>query len=330
MTSRLVFAVVMCALMAAGAVVSAQGRGQGQGRGGPEKIGPFLDALNNGIAARGALPQGTDPLGGPVVQNAPYSASAVTSVTQVLSDGTRIEQMTRARFHRDSAGRIRRDQTIVGLGDTPQETITIDPDPGDVFAYTLDAETRTARRVTLNAGLTLTWNVAGGQVGVSINRQRERVVSPDWTAGVRAPDVTSGLRVQGGRGGPVTTPAGAQPKEESLGTQQIEGLKAIGRRTTTVIPTGQIGNDRPIEITDERWESPELGLLIRSRFHDPRTGTVEYQLTNIVRAEPPADLFQVPPDYTVVGGPADYFNAAPGGPGARGRGGRGVPPGTGR
>jgi hypothetical protein len=97
-------------------------------------------------------------------------------------------------------------------------------------------------------------------------------------------------------------PAGIRPVLEALGTRQLAGVKATGRKSTSTIPAGQIGNDRPIEITDERWESPELRLLIRSRHHDPRTGDVEYQLTNINRAEPPPDLFMVPPDYTIVGG----------------------------
>ncbi len=67
-------------------------------------------------------------------------------------------------------------------------------------------------------------------------------------------------------------------------------------------PSGQIGNDRPILITDERWESPELQILIESRHHDPRTGTVEFRLTNIQRAEPAAELFAVPAGYTIIGG----------------------------
>ena len=105
-----------------------------------------------------------------------------------------------------------------------------------------------------------------------------------------------------------------RPTEEQLGTRQIEGVRATGRRTTTIIPVNRVGNDRPIQITDERWESPELNLVISSRFSDPRTGVVEYRLTSISRAEPRADLFIVPTDYTVVG---------PGTPGVRGRGGRG-------
>jgi len=87
-----------------------------------------------------------------------------------------------------------------------------------------------------------------------------------------------------------------------LGTRQIEGLTARGRRTVTTIPVGQIGNDRPLEITDEQWESTELKLLVLSRHHDPRSGDVEYRLTNVSRAEPAPYLFTVPADYTVVDG----------------------------
>ena len=75
---------------------------------------------------------------------------------------------------------------------------------------------------------------------------------------------------------------------------------ATGQKTITTIPTGQIGNDRPIEIVDEQWESAELKVLMLSRHHDPRTGDIEYRLTNISRAEPPSYLFAVPSDYTVV------------------------------
>lgn len=69
---------------------------------------------------------------------------------------------------------------------------------------------------------------------------------------------------------------------------------------TTTIPAGQAGNDRPITISDERWESADLKLLIESHHHDPRTGDVEYRLTKISRKEPPADLFKVPEGYKIV------------------------------
>jgi len=246
---------------------------------------------------------GSDPLGGPVVPNAPYSADAVTRVTQVLGDGTRIEQSVTAKFYRDSAGRVRREQTIMGLTAEPQTTITVDPDPGDGSGYLLEASTRTARRTPLLGGDFLT---GGGVI---------RLATPTGTR-VLSLNGEPGLYVSTARLGGVQpqVPAGVRPVEESLGTRQIEGVKATGRKTTTTIPAGQIGNDRPIQITDERWESPELRLLLFSRHHDPRASDVEYQLTNINRTEPPPDLFIVPSDYTIVGA---------GERGAGARGGRG-------
>jgi hypothetical protein len=40
-----------------------------------------------------------------------------------------------------------------------------------------------------------------------------------------------------------------------------------------------------------------------SRQADPRFGETTYRLTNVLRSEPAADLFEVPPDFTVIEGP---------------------------
>ena len=245
---------------------------------------------------------GSDPLSGPVIKNAPYSGDGITTVTQILGDGTRIEQTTTAKFYRDSAGRVRREQTILGLaalaartrqgdpsGDS-QTLITIDPDPDDSLAFQLDTNARTARRVPR----------ALANLSVNVNT---------FTLNLAAP-----LRV--GR-------PDDRAVEQSLGTRQMEGVKAIGRKSTVTIPTGEIGNDRPIEITDERWESPELQVVVYSRHSDPRTGVVEYRLTNINRIEPPMDLFTVPPDYTIIeGGGRSVGTGGAGGRGVGARGGR--------
>lgn len=241
----------------------------------------------------------SDVLAGPVVTDAPFSADATTTVTQVLGDGTRIEQTTNARFYRDRAGRVRREQTILGLGALGNmQTITIAPDPTTGTAFTLDPTTRTARRVPRIA-IPLAANMMYRTTATTVMVQTRSGVVPI--------------------GGAV----GSSPPEEVLGARQFEGVRALGRKTTTTIPTGQIGNDRPIEITDERWESPELRMLVFSRNSDPRTGVVEYRLTNINRHEPPADLFMIPSDYTVNQPSAPPLPPAPPiAPGTRGRGGR--------
>lgn len=84
---------------------------------------------------------------------------------------------------------------------------------------------------------------------------------------------------------------------ESLGVQVIEGMEAKGTRSTVVIPVGRIGNDRPLSIVSELWESTELKVPILSRHSDPRTGVTEYRLINIDRSEPSHDLFEVPGDF---------------------------------
>ena len=79
----------------------------------------------------------------------------------------------------------------------------------------------------------------------------------------------------------------------------LEGVAVEGRKTTTVIPAGKVGNELPITVVSEEWRSPELNLLVLTRHSDPRTGESSYRLQNIIRAEPDPSLFMVPPDYTV-------------------------------
>lgn len=285
--------------LALGLPAGAAAQGRQAGTGDPDRAREFERLAT--VMSR-SNPFTSDVLAGPVVPDAPFSADATTTVTQILGDGTRIEQTTTARFYRDRAGRVRREQTILGLGGLNaggnMQTITIAPDPTNGTAFTLDPMTRTARRVP-------------------------RIAVP-LTANMVFQTNGGNVFVRGRTGGPPLGGAAGSPTEEMLGARQFETVRALGRKTTSLIPTGQIGNDRPIEITDERWESPELRMLIYSRNSDPRTGVVEYRLTNINRAEPPADLFTIPSDYTVNQPPLPPPAPAPLPPGASGtRGGRG-------
>lgn len=76
-------------------------------------------------------------------------------------------------------------------------------------------------------------------------------------------------------------------------------MPAEGKRTTSVIPAGTIGNEQDIKVVNETWYSNDLQTMISSTRSDPRMGTTTYRLTNIQRAEPSPDLFQVPSDYNV-------------------------------
>src|SRR5262245_42041527 len=224
-----------------------------------------------------------------IVRDAPFSADGTTTVTQLLADGTRIERNTLSKFYRDSAGRVRREQTIMGLAaldpSRESETLITIVDPIARATYVLNPTTRMARKAPPPPPSP---PLGGEGRGRGVGGQQAVPPPPPPPPPPGGGDVRP----------PSETPSSA--RTESLGTRQIEGLAARGRRTVTTIPVGQIGNDRPIEITDEQWESTELKLLVVSRHHDPRTGDVEYRLTNVSRAEPPSYLFAVPADYTVV------------------------------
>ncbi len=232
---------------------------------------------------------------GAAVKNAPYSADATTTTTQVLADGNRIEQSTAQKLYRDSAGRERREESVLAIGalaqpDVPR-TITIS-DPVERVSYSLNPQAHTARR-TPGAGMGLTY--VGTNKTFTLSFPNYSVTLPNWT---EAPK-----------------PAAQNAGRQDLGTQTIEGVMAQGTRTTETIPAGQIGNLLPINIVDEAWYSPELKMNILTTHTDPRSGEVVYKLTNINRGEQPQSLFEPPADYTVTGPPA-----------GGGRGGRGPAP----
>jgi len=230
-----------------------------------------------------------------VVTGQPYSADGVTKVTQALADGTRIEREARSKFYRDSAGRVRREQNILGLdsligalSSEPQMAITI-TDPVAGIVYSINPVRREARRLVI----------------LSDGYQRIIPLPAPGTAGPGGARITPPSIVT--LPSASTLPPLPPPKTESLGTRQIEGLLASGEKTTSLIPAGRIGNDRPIEIFDERWISSDLKVVLLLRHRDPQTGEVEFRLTNIKRAEPSPDLFKVPSDTTII-----LVNPAPG------------------
>jgi hypothetical protein len=86
---------------------------------------------------------------------------------------------------------------------------------------------------------------------------------------------------------------------ESLGTQNFDGVPADGTRTTNTIETGAIGNDRPIQVVNERWYSTDLQTVVMTKHSDPRSGEETFRLINIRRGDPGAYLFQLPTGYTI-------------------------------
>ena len=252
----------------------------------------------------------------------PYSAEAVTESLQVLGDGNRISKRSVTRVFRDNDGRTRREQVAA---DGTVQSVTIS-DPVGGANYVLNPATKIASQsnlLSLNAvtpsgyargggGGAGTGAGVGAGGGTGGGRGRGTVVAPTGTPPDQdARREVEAVAAQRARVAIVPSKDVSVPAtKEDLGEQTIEGVRARGTRSVTVIPAGSsVGNLNEIKILSEQWFSPDLEVLVMTKHSDPRVGETIYKLINIVRAQPDPNLFTVPGDYTLRSG--------------RGRGGRG-------
>jgi len=236
-------------------------------------------------------------VGGNPVKGAPYAGNAITENTQTLADGNHIVSRTTAIVYRDGEGRERREQSLPNIGGfTPQgapSTTVFISDPVAGANYSLNPDDKTAIKLPIPQLTTMPTMPSGARSETRVMVQRVGGVA---TASGGGPHVMFYSKTDGG-----TAPA--PPAVEQLGTKVVEGVQAEGTRTTVTIPAGQIGNDKPIQIVDEVWRSPDLQVIVHSEHNDPRMGSTVYSLQNISRSDPSPTLFQVPPDYTLKDAP---------------------------
>jgi hypothetical protein len=244
----------------------------------PPAGGPPPDAMEQEGGPGGPLGPRMEILGfgemhpGKVVTGAPYSAMAVTETRQMLADGNTITRKVQANVFRDSQGRTRRETTLTGVGPLSttgaSRTFVMIHDPVEGTAFVLHQETKVAEKLPTRQG---------GRKGPGNLQGR-------FEARMQA-EIANGTM-----------------KKEDLGVQMINGISAQGTRFTKTIPAGQMGNDKPIVITSERWYSPDLQIVVKTARNDPRFGETTYTLTKIQKQEPAATLFAIPADYTVKQG----------------------------
>jgi hypothetical protein len=254
-------------------------------------------------------------LDGKMVTGAPYMATVTTTMTQTLANGTHIVQKQEASFARDGAGRTRREESLNNIG--PWSTSSSSPivfinDPVAQVHYVLEPDGKTAMKMSLQGGPTFHATTDAMQpMGktIVVMGQADTLAQPTAPAPPEPghvmsmssvptvmPDAITAVRINGGEPGP-------EDKVEKLADQTIEGVLAQGKRVTTTIPSGAIGNDQPILVVSETWYSPDLQTIILSKRTDPQIGESVMSVTNIQRGEPSATLFQVPAGYTVKDGP---------------------------
>jgi hypothetical protein len=252
-----------------------------------------------------------------VMKGAPYSAETVVESSQTLADGNRITRKTTGAVYRDGEGRTRREEDLPitaksanGPISAVKKTISI-VDPVAGFSYSLDPENKIAWKTPIGGANAIMGKLEAVQVDAYKNAMLDKMAAERKSGA--ADEQSKAAAAAGGRGAGAGVPAGGVVAVRARGTvgnavmasdaplehKTMEGVAVEGRKTTTVIPPGQVGNEQPITVVSEEWRSLELNLLVLTRHSDPRTGESSYRLQNIIRAEPDPSLFMVPPDYTV-------------------------------
>jgi len=228
----------------------------------PPPAGPGRGHMGFGRSEPGARFVGTEAgMPGRVVKNAPYSADLVTESVQTLSDGNHIRQSSTVKVYRDSEGRTRREQTVNLNG--------------------LGSNSNMPQLVFINDP------VSG--MNYALSPKDRTATRSSWTRG-------------GGRRGnqPPSRAPRMNAKTEDLGRQAMEGITVQGRRVTTTVAPGEMGNDQPIVIVNETWFSPDLQTMVLSKRSDPRSGDTVTRMLNVSRNEPARALFEPPADYKVT------------------------------
>lgn len=195
----------------------------------------------------------------------PFSADTVNQFSNVLANGTHIEQETHGRMYRDSQGRVRfESETLIPDGERRQN-ISI-RDPLKRISISLDPVRKTARVF-------------------------------------HQPDPAT-IRKEQSQQPPRPEPSQISHTTEQLGNMTIEGFNATGIRFTNTTAANAIGNSEPLVSVSEIWRSPDLAVELLTTYSDPQHGKTVHKLTNIQRIEPDPALFQIPADYAVTDVPS--------------------------
>ena len=235
---------------------------------------PPSEAASKSITLRAATTLSFENGTAPVV-GMPYSGTGTTQSATLFLDGNRIVHTETTRFFRDSQGRTRVEHLFLPINPTvsspPMATMVTISDPVIGERYLLHPQQKIVD--------TLPWRGAG-------------TIQPPVPSPTPSPRLSlPGFGFSGGS-------SDDESKAVSLGEKMIEGVRVVGTQLEHTVPANTIGNQKPIAVTVEQWFSPELGAVILATHRSSIGSETTYQLEQIVRAEPDAALFVVPPDYT--------------------------------
>jgi hypothetical protein len=108
-----------------------------------------------------------------------------------------------------------------------------------------------------------------------------------------------GTKIPDGEFRPLGRPPDVPGDAYELEAQEVEGFKATGWRWRVTWAHPSPVDGQPVEEAREDWYSPDLQVSLMMARRDSKSLENVWRLSNVVQEEPPADLFQVPSDYTV-------------------------------
>ncbi len=213
--------------------------------------------------------------GPPVVKDAPYFADIITTFERTLPSGEIGKREMRSKIYRDTQGRTRRDTEQVSPTTDRKIVAILIMDPVANTVTSLNPQTMTA-------------HIRDGS-DISAPPKQPIRSKPESPA---APTVASSVAEK---------PAVATSEAEELGTQVIDGLTVKGTKITTHLPPAAGGNEQPRTLVTSTWVSEELQITVLTESSEaPENHRTTTRLTNIVRTEPEAALFEIPSGYAVV------------------------------
>jgi hypothetical protein len=219
--------------------------------------------------------------------NNPFTADYVTTSTMATPAGAPKTMVLRENVARDSQGRIRFEKHGVGPLPDDRKTVTLETPDAKRFTVTREEygtvidifDCASATMVKIRPGMRIA-TVKEGQSAMP-TRQIKHAYSSPFIPGPGAKMPTN-----------MTV--------EQLGTLEIQGVSALGARTTT-LGTERDGdwNGKPIRVTD-LWVSDDLAAQVLKIDKDLRAGSEgRSELIAIKRVEPDPALFDIPKDYQV-------------------------------
>ena len=180
----------------------------------------------------------------PSLANAPFTGTVNTESIRQLADGTTITLKNHRAIARDTAGRIFQERRLLVPDDGRHESVVTQIEISDPVAHTLY---------------------------ICVPRERVCQLEQFSAPGFAPPPSVGATPNQPGN-----------LSRQDLGKQLLGGVETVGTLETAVIESGVIGNDSPIMVKREYWYSPQLGVNLISKRQDPRFGTQNFEVSDIV------------------------------------------------